>query len=52
MTYFDQLFVTSTSDVMRDEEYDLFIRGEANVRKSIGYTYRKIFSGGIGLVRN
>ena len=26
MTYFDQLFVTSTSDVMRDEEYDLFIR--------------------------
>ena len=53
MTYFDQLFVTSTSDVMCDEEYDLFIRGEANIRKSrIGYTYRKIFSGGIGLVRN
>ena len=35
MTYFDQLFVTSTSDAMRDEEYDLFIRGEANTLTSL-----------------
>ena len=50
MTYFDQLFVTSTSDVMRDEEYDLFIRGEANIRKSrIGYT-KAILTGKISVV--